>query len=292
MKNQQSLSFLLLTVCLLLSSSLMGKVTKTVDVATAGTLPTLIAASEKDQITHLTLTGNLNGTDIRFIREMAGLNVKDEITAGKLSVLDLSKVNIVAGGDYYFRDNREGLVITNSRERYASDNVIGKGMFSKLKGLTQVILPNSLTSIDAGAFLECSGLTSVIISDHVNSIGNAAFALCTSLNSIILGKNVTSIGTIAFYFCDSLTSIKIPKSVTSIEEHAFSQSSIKKIHCEALTPPSYPSKESAKLTSGNKQAKEVFYAFTKSCKIYVPKGTAAAYKNAEGWKSFKNIIEE
>ena len=66
MKYQRLLSFLLVTACILLSSSLNAQVSKTVDVATAGTLPTLITASEKDQITHLTLTGNLNGTDIRF----------------------------------------------------------------------------------------------------------------------------------------------------------------------------------------------------------------------------------
>jgi len=29
-----------------------------------------------------------------------------------------------------------------------------------------------------------------------------------------------------------------------------------------------------------------------SCKLYVPKGTFAAYKSAAGWSNFTNIIEE
>jgi len=402
MKNQLSLSFLLVTACLLLSSSLNAQVSKTIDVATAGTLPTLITAGEKDQITHLTVTGNLNGTDIRFIREMAGKNVINEETAGKLSVLDLSQANIVAGGDHYCIENREDIGLTDSL--YTSDNVIGRIMFIGFTGLTQVVLPNSITSIAVSAFLGCTGLTSLIIPDNVMSIGNAAFAFCTGLTSLSIGNHVTSIGGLtfsgcigltsvripnsvttiqdhafascsgltsvtigsgvksigravfknckklkeigvskenssycqvdgvlyskdkttliqcpnarsgkyailkgvesigndAFSACDSLTSITIPKSVTSIGGYAFSQSSIKQIHCEALTPPSY--KKSSRITWDiektdaflilDMEKSDAFYAFTKTCKIYVPKGTVAAYKNADAWKNYKNFIEE
>lgn len=70
----------------------------TINVATAGTLPSLIPSSSKFQIKNLTLTGYLNGTDILYIREMAGRQLSSQITEGKLSTLDLSGSNIVKGG--------------------------------------------------------------------------------------------------------------------------------------------------------------------------------------------------
>ena len=47
---------------------------RTIHVATAGTLPNLILESEKYTIEELTLTGELNGTDFRLLRDMAGCN--------------------------------------------------------------------------------------------------------------------------------------------------------------------------------------------------------------------------
>jgi hypothetical protein len=52
----------------------------TLHIKTAGTLPTFIEESKKYQITDLTLTGNLNGTDIRNIREMAECDVRGNVT--------------------------------------------------------------------------------------------------------------------------------------------------------------------------------------------------------------------
>ena len=65
----------------------------------AGTLPTKIAVSRKNLITNLKIVGKINGTDLKFIREMAGCDYYLNKTDGKLSILDLSDAKIVAGGD-------------------------------------------------------------------------------------------------------------------------------------------------------------------------------------------------
>ena len=67
----------------------------------AGTLPDKISANEKNLITNLKIVGKINGTDLKFIREMAGRDFNREKTDGKLSILDLSEAKIVAGGDAY-----------------------------------------------------------------------------------------------------------------------------------------------------------------------------------------------
>lgn len=94
--------------------------------------------------------------------------------------------------------------------------------FSGCSSLTNITIPDSITSIGAYAFPSCSGLTNITIPDSVTSIGSSAFLYCSSLTSVTIGNNVTSIGEHAFFNCDSLTSITIPDSVTSIGDSAFS----------------------------------------------------------------------
>ena len=98
---------------------------------------------------------------------------------------------------------------------------IGSYAFYNCTGLTNIVIPNSVTSIGIGAFEDCTGLTSVEIPDSVTSIGDYAFRGCTGLTSIEIPNSVTSIGDYAFEGCTGLTSIVIPNSVTSIGEGAF-----------------------------------------------------------------------
>ena len=48
----------------------------TLKLTEAGTLPNKIASSEKNLVTNLKIIGEINGTDLRFIREMAGCDIE------------------------------------------------------------------------------------------------------------------------------------------------------------------------------------------------------------------------
>jgi hypothetical protein len=74
----------------------------TIKLEEAGTLPNRIGASKKYLITNLKIIGEINGTDLRMIREMAGRDYHGDVTKGNLSVLDLSEAKIVNGGDDYY----------------------------------------------------------------------------------------------------------------------------------------------------------------------------------------------
>lgn len=82
---------------------------RTIHVATAGSLSNHITESEKYTIEELTLTGELNGTDFRLLRDMAGNNYLGQLTDGKLKVLDFSSARIVAGGERYLDTDRINL---------------------------------------------------------------------------------------------------------------------------------------------------------------------------------------
>ena len=103
------------------------------------------------------------------------------------------------------------------------DNVttIGDYAFSRCESLTSVVIHDNVTAIGEGAFDGCSSLSSIDIPDGVTEICDETFSGCGSLTRINIPDGVTSIGDSAFSGCSSLTSIDIPDGVTSIGEWAF-----------------------------------------------------------------------
>ncbi len=191
----------------------------TIKLEEAGTLPSKIGDTKKYKITNLKIMGEINGTDLRFIREMAGCDYKGMGTEGKLVTLDLSEAKIVEGGDFYY-----GYYDYYDHHSYyytTSDDVIGDYAFSDCSSLTSLTLPSSVTSIGGHAFEKCSGLTSLTLPSSVTSIGEFAFRYCSGLTSLTIPSGVTTIDYYAFADCRGLTSLTLPSSVTSIGGHAF-----------------------------------------------------------------------
>ena len=172
----------------------------TIQLEKAGTLPDRIGGSKKYKITNLKIIGEINGTDLRMIREMAERNSTGNSTDGKLFVLDLSEAKIVEGGDCYYYDYSNHSYYT-SDECYTSNDVIGRYAFSGCSGLTSLTLPAGITEIGEYAFEGCSGLTSLTLPAGITRIGWYAFSGCSGLTSLTLPAGITEIGDGAFYDC-------------------------------------------------------------------------------------------
>ena len=110
---------------------------------------------------------------------------------------------------------------------------IGNYAFDGCSSLTSVTISDGVTNIGEYAFYKCSNLISITIPDSVTNIGDNAFEYCSSLTSITIPDGVTSIGYAAFEYCSSLTSITIPDSVTRIGRYAFAS-------CSSLTSITIP----------------------------------------------------
>lgn len=93
--------------------------------------------------------------------------------------------------------------------------------FKNCKNLTKVIFSNGVTSIGDGAFSDCISLTRIIIPDGVTSIGEHAFSGCSGLEKINLPEGISSIQASVFQGCVSLSSINIPENVSNIGVQAF-----------------------------------------------------------------------
>ena len=125
---------------------------RSIHVANAGTLSDYISEGERNQIKELTLTGEINGTDLFLLRTMAGCAERhfDNIgksrgdSQGSLVSLDLSDVKIVAGGDiYYYVTDYYG--IDKARYFYIEeDNIIPAAAFVE-SNLREIILPTNIT---------------------------------------------------------------------------------------------------------------------------------------------------
>ena len=145
-----TLMFLLLG-CLSLYAADNDLITKqiTIKLEKAGTMPDRIGSSRKYKITNLKIIGEINGSDLWMIREMAGSDYRGDSTDGKLSVLDLSEAKIVEGGDYYYKDNKDN-------HYYTSNDVIGSYAFYRCSGLTSIyVYAEKVPKIGSNAFEEC-----------------------------------------------------------------------------------------------------------------------------------------
>ena len=260
--------------CLSIQAANDDLITKqiTIKLDEAGTLPDKISESQKNLITNLKIVGKINGTDLKFIREMAGCDVNGKETDGKLSILDLSDAKIVEGGSAYYSDRDDGFI-------YTSNDKLGDYVFNDCYGLTSLTLPSSVTKIGCYALLNCIGLTSLTLPSSVTEIGEGAFLNCRGLTNFTLPSGVTKIGAGAFFCCYGLISLTIPSSVTAIGSQAFNA-------CSELTS-IYAYMEKLPETGSN-----LFLGCDeKKCTVYVPKGTGDAYFRSAEFGYFYNIVE-
>ena len=130
-----------LSLCLMFSAIMMAQSQRTVNVI-AGGLGQALGPS-KMSVTHLKITGEINGDDVRVLREMCG-------ASGLLQDLDLSEVRIVNGGGRYF----EG----TTQDCYTHRNQITAHMFYNCSMLQRITLPDKTRSISHDAFSNCPNL--------------------------------------------------------------------------------------------------------------------------------------
>ena len=100
---------------------------------------------------------------------------------------------------------------------------IGYNVFYGCKGFTSLVIPDSVTSIGGGAFSGCTNLTSVTIPDSVTSIGGDAFSGCYNIVEKIDG--VSYVDNCVIDFDDSKTSVTLKEGTRMIAGSAFSSSS-------------------------------------------------------------------
>ena len=143
--------------------------------------------------------------------------------------------NIVSGLSAY-----SGVCIIPSVVNYDGHNYqvtsIAPAAFYNSK-VTEVVMPNSITSIGEEAFLGCDQLANVTLSLNITEVPRECF-LGTGLVNIAIPEGVVKVAYGAFQDCFSLHTVMLPSSLQRIEAYAFNGChNLYEIYCAATTPP-------------------------------------------------------
>lgn len=223
----------------------------------AGELSNVLSGITLTNINALKVTGTLNETDFKYIRE--------NLTA--LEVLDLSGTNMTVFPNralaFYNGENTtlkevilpEGLISIEEAafanctalEKLnvpSTVNTLGRWILENTK-VTSFTIPQGVTEIPASCFygsaintinippsvktignwaFQDAKLTEVVIPSSVTSIGKWAFGCDNNnptLQSVIIEANITEIPICCFYLQTKLTSLSLPEGITAIGDDAF-----------------------------------------------------------------------
>ena len=191
-----------------------------------------------------------------FVGEKPILSVINEDLSTNLTAEELKEALVDEWGVKYSKNGRKLLKMQNLRGAYSvkeGTRIICDGAFGWCYSLSNIVIPDSVSSIGEWAFSDCSSLKYISIPKSVICLNGNPFVNwdgkleCLSPNfiyeddvlfnkdkskiisfriqnieSYIIPDSVTSIGNGAFSGCSFLSSIVIPDSVTSIGDGAFS----------------------------------------------------------------------
>lgn len=119
--------------------------------------------------------------------------------------------------------------------------VVYDNAFSYCSSLTQVNLPETLTSIGENAFYNCASLSQIELPSSLTNIAQSVFSSCSALESIVIPSSVTSIGSGAFSYCYGIKEINLPSAYGDSFSNLFGYSmpsELKKITFGSTTVPS------------------------------------------------------
>ena len=233
-------------------------------------------------------------------------------------------ITTIEQGAFGWCSNLESINIPDAVE------TIGNYAFSNCINLKNLVLPSSLTFIGTQAFDYCYSLTGTLdIPDLVTYIGYEAFMGCTGFSELVLPDNIQTIGGRAFKDCSGIRGeITLPEALESISGNAFSgcdgistvnynatncyemggasdpvfnDCAIEHINIGANVEsiPNFAFRRCSLVTDMHVAAtlpptvySSTFGMVPRSIPVLVPSGSGDAYRSAQYWEEFFNIMED
>ena len=152
---------------------------------------------------------------------------------------------------------------------------VGKNIFQNCINLTTVTFNSQLSIISQGMLEGCTALTNIEIPEKVTTISDNAFTR-SGLTNITIPPSVSIVGKNAFKDCLQLSSLKLQGNALSIGTQAFAGAPLTNIICSAFNPPT---------ASANCFNSEVY----SNAILRVLPSSVGLFLDVEPWKRFSHI---
>lgn len=127
------------------------------------------------------------------------------IEVAAFSLMGMTELTVAEGNPYFYSEGN--CIIERSTQKV-------------VQGCSTSVIPEGVKIIGSCAFSGV-GLTEIVIPDSVRTIEDSAFWAEMTLTKITLGSGLQTIGREAFLGCHELSEIRIPASVKTVEEKVF-----------------------------------------------------------------------
>ena len=158
-----------------------------------------------------------------------------------------------------------------------------KNLYLNGELVTDLVIPEGVTSIPAGIFNSFESITSVTIPNTVIEIGEAAFYACSNLKTVLISNSVTEIQKNAFAYCNTLETVTIGNSIRTFGMSVFyACRDLKDLFIGNPVPPEEVCRE------------PIYYPLfsSYSATLHVPKNSISAYRMSPVWNKFTNIVDD
>ena len=126
------------------------------------------------------------------------------------------------GGNSFEACNRLTEVTIPKSVTKVETNIYYNSPFTNCENLKKVVFEEGMETVPAYILNGAKSVTEVSIPDTVTSIERSAFEECNALENVKLPKNLTTIANNSFKACNRLAEITIPKTVTKVETNIYS----------------------------------------------------------------------
>jgi len=110
---------------------------------------------------------------------------------------------------------------------------IDTSAFEGCEQITNIAIPNTVTTIMRNAFWGCDGLAEIVIPDSVTYLGDSVCKYCENLQRVVLGEGIKKLSDKNFASCPKLRDVKLPSGLKEIGRYAFNC-------CDSLTSITLP----------------------------------------------------
>ena len=204
------LSMLVFMICTNLATAFAQTTTLEVDNQYPGWLSSKIPFKDQASVQNLTVTGYINGTDVKFIKEL--------INNRQLLHLDLSDAHIVAGGEAYY-----------DSYKITEDNTIGSYMFTNdnyKRRLTYLSLPKSVKKIELASGMSYKGycndnLDTLVIGGDLKMLRYKD--VCQAKKYLMIREGVDSLNATNI----QAKSVHLPTTIKYLDRKTFSIDTVK-----------------------------------------------------------------